>query len=131
ARDEDLLGKLLRTLGLPRAALVVEHERVQIAVARVEDVADAQAVLALELGDAPQHLGELGARDDAVLDVVALAHAPHRAEGGLAPLPEERPLVNVLCRADLPGAALATDAVELHEVLLDLRRDAVELHDQD
>ena len=53
------------------------------------------------------------------------------AEGRLAALPEQRPLLRVGGGADLPGAVLAADAVERGEVLVDLRGDAVELDDQD
>ena len=42
---EDRGGELLGALGLALDALVVEHERVEVAVAGVEDVGDAQAVL--------------------------------------------------------------------------------------
>ena len=45
ARVEDRLGELARLLGLARLG-VVEDERVEVAVAGVEHVADAQAVLA-------------------------------------------------------------------------------------
>src|SRR5262249_18571871 len=45
ARGEDLLSQLACPLGFPGSALVVEDERVQVAVAGVEDVADAEAVL--------------------------------------------------------------------------------------
>ena len=57
----------------PGIALVVEDERVQVAVAGVEDVADAHAVLDCQLADPPQHLGQARARHDAVLHVVARA----------------------------------------------------------
>src|SRR4029079_4246021 len=52
ARLEDRLCQRSSTLRLAVAARVVEHERVKVPVAGVEHVADAQAVLALELRDA-------------------------------------------------------------------------------
>ena len=48
ARLEDRLGQPLRLLGLPLDRAVVEHERVEVPVAGVEDVADAQPVLGLD-----------------------------------------------------------------------------------
>ena len=57
----------------------------QVAVAGVEDVADAQPVLARELGDPAQHLGQLRARHDAVLDVVVGATRPIAANAALRP----------------------------------------------
>ena len=113
-------ARLLRALGLAGHAGVVEHERVQVAVARVEDVADAQAVLALQLGDPAQHLGEPGARDDPVLDVVVAADAAHRGEGRLAPLPEERALGVVGGRANLHAPGGPADLFDGGQILLDL-----------
>src|SRR5207247_1117143 len=78
-------------LRLARDLLVVEDERVEVSVAGVEDVADPEAVLALELGDPAQHLRELRPRDDAVLDVVAARDAAHRGERSLAALPAQPP----------------------------------------
>ena len=56
ARLEDPARELLGARGLALDAAVVEDERMQVAVAGVEDVADAQPVLARELVDAAQHL---------------------------------------------------------------------------
>ena len=85
---EDLLGEQLRALRLARDARVVEHERMEVAVAGVEDVADAQAGSLRELVDAAQHLRQLRARDDAVLHVVVGADPAHRGERRLAPAPD-------------------------------------------
>ncbi len=82
------LGELLGPLRLALDRAVVEDERVEVAVAGVEDVADPEAVLGRELVDPPQHLGQLRARHDAVLDVVVGADPAHRGEGGLAPAPD-------------------------------------------
>ena len=88
----------------------------EVAVAGVEDVADAQPVLALELRDPLEHLGQLRAGYDAVLDVVVVADPAHRGERRLAPLPEERALGVVGRDPDLDRPALAADP-------LDARRD--------
>ena len=110
---------------------VVEHERVEVAVAGVEDVADAEPVLARELADPPQHLGQLRPRDDAVLHVVVGRHPAHRREGALAAEPEQRPLGVVARDPHLEGAAVAADPVDGGRVLLDLHGDAVELDEQE
>src|SRR5712691_7371010 len=106
---EDRLGELLPAFGLALDAGVVEDERVQVAVAGVEDVADAEAVLALQVADPPQHFGQLRAGDDAVLDVVIVRDPAHRREGGLATLPEQRTLVVVGGDADLPRGVFSAD----------------------
>ena len=88
ASVEDRLGQDSRALGLAFGG-VVEDERMEVAVARMEDIADPQAVRHRQLLDAAQHLGEASPRNDAVLHVVVRRHATHRREGGLASPPEE------------------------------------------
>ena len=103
----------------------------QIAVAGVEDVGHPDTAVGREGGDAPQHLGQRGARDDAVLDDVVRADPADRGEGRLAALPEQRPLGVVLGDPDLEGpggVAVLADGVEL---VLHLDRGAVELDDED
>src|SRR5712692_6771058 len=131
ARVEDRLGQLLGALGLALVALVVEDERMEVPVAGVEDVADPQPELFLQLGDPAQHCRQLRPRDDAVLHVVVRADAAHGRERRLAPLPEQGPLVVVGGDADFARAVLAADALDCLQVLLDLEGHAVELDDQD
>src|SRR5581483_4460130 len=102
---EDRLRQLPGALRLALDARVVEDERVQVAVAGVEDVPDAQPVLALQVCDPAEHLRQLRPGDDAVLDVVVARDPPHRRERRLAALPEQSPLPVVGGDAELPGAA--------------------------
>ena len=94
---------------------VVQHERVQVAVARVEDVGDAHVVLLGQLLDARQHLGQLGARDHAVLHVVVGREPAHRGERRLARLPDQRALGLVLGDADAGRLVLLADLDDLVE----------------
>ena len=96
----------------------------------MEDVADAQAVLAARARRCAEHSGQLRARHDAVLDVVVGADAAHRGEGGLASAPDARAVVGVGGDADLARAVLAAHSSTAREILLDLRGRAVELDDQ-
>ena len=89
---EDLGRELLGTLRLALDRGVVEHERMQVAVAGVEHVPDPEAVRAESSLDPAQRLRKPRPRDDAVLDVVVGAHPAHRREGGLAAVPERGPL---------------------------------------
>ena len=120
AEHEDQLRKLLRTRGLALDAPVVEHERMQIAVAGVEDVAHTQAVLLGQRVDAAKDLGQLRARHDAVLHVVVRADAAHRRERGLAPAPHRLPVERIGRDAYLPRLVRAADRLDLLEVLLHL-----------
>src|SRR3712207_4130538 len=101
-----------------RSVVVVEDERVQVAVPGVEDVGDAHAVLLADLGDPLEDLPELRARDDGVLDVVVVGDAAHRRERGLAALPEERPLGVVLGYPYLRGVVLFADLHGLLELVI-------------
>ena len=92
--------------GSPVDRLVVEHERMQVAVAGVEDARDPQPVLGRELGGAAQHLGQLRPRHDAVLDVVARGDPAHRGERRLAAAPDPRALLGGLGGMELEGAEL-------------------------
>ena len=101
---EDRRRELLGALGLALDRLVVEHERVQVPVAGVEDARDPQPVLGAELGGPPQHLGQLRSRHDAVLDVVARRDPAHRGERRLAAAPDPRALLRRLGRVQLERA---------------------------
>src|SRR6185436_8435212 len=103
---EDLARQLLGALGLALDGAVVADEGVEVAVAGVEDVGHLHVVLGRELIDAVEHLGQLRARDDAVLDEVVRADAAHRRERRLAGLPEELALGLVARDPHVVGAAL-------------------------
>ena len=109
---EDLAREQLGALGLAVDAPVVEDERVQVAVARVEDVADAEPVLLRERVDPAQHLRQLRARHDAVLHVVVGADAAHRGEGRLASAPDGRAVGGVGRDPDLGRAVRAAERVD-------------------
>ena len=131
AGDEDRLGQLGARSASPVDVLVVEDERMEVAVAGMEDIADAEAVLALELGDPAQHLGQLRPRDDAVLDVVVGLTRPIAANADLRPFQSSaRSCASAAVRIS-HAPLLAADASTRGQVLLDLRGDAVELDDQD
>ena len=65
---------------------------------------------ARQVGDGPQHLGQRGARDDAVLHDVVGADPADRRERGLAALPDQRPVGGVGGEPLLERAVLARTA---------------------
>src|SRR5207253_3707287 len=71
-----------------RLARIVEDVGMEIAVAGVEHVPDAQTRGRDDLVHAAEHVRKLRARDDAVHHHVGRRHAAVRAEGGFAALPE-------------------------------------------
>ena len=108
-------------IGLPGNLLVVADQRMQVAVAGVEHVADAKAAARLELTDAIEHLGQLRPRHDAVLDVVVRRHAPHRRERALPPLPDPRAMCLVLRDLHRRRARAMADRLDLRELLAHFR----------
>ena len=61
----------------------------QVAVPGMEDVGDAETVAGGQLADPPQREGQLAHRDHPV-EAEVVGDLPHRPEGGLAPLPDQR-----------------------------------------
>ena len=100
-----------------------------VAVARMEHVGDAEAVLVAELADAAQHLGQGRDRDRAV-EAHVVVDLAHRAEGRFAPEPDPRRLVGVLRRADLHRVVVARDLQDGLELVVDLVGRALDLDDQ-
>ncbi len=114
-----------------RHAAVEREERVEVAVAGVEDVGDDEPVALGDRVHAGEDLGELGARHHAVVQVVVGRDLRNRAERGLASLPDQRALGVVgghADRADVvrPGRRLHGTRLRLHGL-----GDAVDLDDQD
>ncbi len=80
---ERLLRELEKNVAL-RVAFVEEQDRVNVAIARVEDVGDAQIVLATHFLDEAKDVRQLGARHNAVLRAITRRESADGAEGLLA-----------------------------------------------
>ena len=92
ARPQDRVAGVVDPLPDARLAGVEHDQRVQVAVAGVEDVHHREPLLAGDRVDLAQHVDELRARHDRVVQVVVGRDAGDRAERRLAALPEQRPL---------------------------------------
>ena len=103
----------------PGIASSAADERVQVAVAGVEDVADAQAGKYSRFEDAAKHFRLLRPRHDAVLHVVVRRHAAHRGERGFASLPDAIALRLITGDLDRDGAARLADGFDAGEELVD------------
>ena len=103
----------------------------QIAVAGVEHVGDAQAVVRRQFADALEHLRQPRPRDGAVHAVVVGRDAPDRRERCLASGPEQQPLL--LGRRYLAGdgLAVARNSLDARDQVIDLGLRAVEFDDQE
>src|SRR5262249_57481672 len=87
---------------------VVEDVGMEVAVARVEDIADAQAMGRDDLVHAREHVGQLRSWNDAVHHHVGGRHAAVGSEGRLPALPEQLTLSLVARGANLAGAPAPT-----------------------
>ncbi len=78
-----------RRLLLSWNSLVVQHERVEVAVARMKHISNEKAGFFAKPVDFVQELRQGGSRDHAVLNDVVGRDAPHSRKCGLASLPEQ------------------------------------------
>src|ERR1044072_2948225 len=130
AELEDLGAELLGALQFARLVGIIEDQRMQVAVAGVKHIGDAQPELLGELARALQDQRQLGARNGAVHAVVVGRNAPDRRERCLAPGPEQEPFVLRRRDADLRRAALPRNRLHALQQMVHFRGRAVELDDQ-
>ena len=128
---QDVVPGLEDAVDLLAVTFVVQHQRVQVAVAGMEDVGDAQAIAVADDLQARQGFGQAGAGDDAVVGVIVGRQASDGAERLLAALPQQGALGVVLGDAHGLAVVLLADVgnalrVGFHAVL-----DAVELDEQE
>ena len=112
AITDDFSGGFQSALELLVVAKIVENDRVEIAVAGVEDVANAEAELVADFLDVAERLRKLGTRDDTVEDVDAGGDSAEGAEGVFAALPEEFALSIVAGYADFASVMRAANFVD-------------------
>src|SRR5262245_59673784 len=127
---EDVGPEAFRLLELARLVAIVENERVEIAVAGMEHVGDAQPVALGQFAHAPEHLRQARPRDGAVHAVIVRRDAADRRKRRLAPGQEQEPLLLRGGAATGHGASGLRDRLDLREEMIDLSAWTVELHDQ-
>ncbi len=130
AELQDFRAERLGLVELARLVGVVEDQRMQVAVAGMEHVGDAQAVVLRQFADALEHLRQPRARDGAVHAVVVGRDAPDRRERRLAAGPEQQPLLLGGRHLAGDGLAVARDRLDALDQVIDLGLRAVELDDQ-
>ena len=91
-QSQDVVAELLGRLELPGLIGVVQNQRVQITVARMEYIGHAETIVLRQLSNTLQHLGQSAARDGAIHAVVVRSNAAHGGKGSLAAGPESQPL---------------------------------------
>src|SRR5262249_53285034 len=112
ARLEYLAARRQHPLHLVRVTLVEQQNGMDVAVAGVEAVPDAEPVALAGRGDRSQDVGNPGARHHPVLGAVARRQPADCAEGTLAALPEGRALCLIARDPQLAHAVCPADGVD-------------------
>src|SRR5208283_2946064 len=100
AKSQNLVARRFGALQFLRLAVIEQDDGVHVAIARVENVADGEAVLLGDPVNLAQRRRNLSARHHAILYVVYGTHPANRTEGVLATLPYQFALGRGLCNAN-------------------------------
>eukprot|EP01136_Pigoraptor_vietnamica_P010494 Opistho-1_new@48175 len=128
---QNLGTEQLATVQLVGVGGVEQDQRVQIAIAGMEDIGAAQAVLLLHLRNRQEDGRQVLARDGGVHAHVVGADAARGGEGVLAPAPELQALGLGLADLALRGAAVQQHGQHARDLLGHLLGRAVALAQQD
>ena len=131
AGAQQILVRGLRALELLGLTVVVQDERVEVAVPGMEHVGDLDAVPRADRDQLAHDRRKLRARDDGVLEEIGRRESSDRSRGFLSALPEERALGDVGGDADLERPALPADPRRALALRLDLGGRAVQLDQED
>src|SRR5215471_4355271 len=102
----------------------------QVAVASVKNIGDAQSVFFAKALDFAHHLRQGGAGNHAVLDDVVGRDAAYGGECGFAAFPHKRALGVGLRDANLPGPIRTANVVDMIEKSLDFSDWAIEFNEE-
>src|SRR5262249_28316447 len=126
---EDLVARREDALHFLGVAFVEEHDGMEVAVAGVEDVADAQVVLLPDALDLAQHVRQFATRHDPVLRAITGSEPAAGPEGLLARLPEQEPLRLGLRLPHFSRVVLPGDGRDALGVRVESRFEAIDFHD--
>src|SRR6267378_576563 len=101
-----------------------------VAIAGVKNVRNAQPVFFAGGADEAHNFGDLGARDDAVLSQEIRTEPPNGAEGALAAFPKIHSLLLGLCCSNFAGAICFANLDHAPSLFFEARGQAVEFDDQ-
>ena len=130
AQAQDVVAEFLGAVEFARHVGIVEDQRVQVAIARMEHVGDAEAVLGRKLFHPPQHVRQLAARDGAVHAIVIGRDAPDGGKGRLSSRPEGHALAFILRDAIGGCPVLGGDARDFADQVVAFGGGAIDLDNQ-
>jgi hypothetical protein len=131
AQLENAAGQRLGAREGSRLAAIKQDEWMEIAIAGVKDVCDAQPGLVRHFANTAEGLTELAARHHAVLHDEVGRKPAHGAESALAALPDSQAFFGVTGRARFHGFAGGDDGIQSATVRGDSLARALQLNNQD
>ena len=125
---EDVYKRQVQLIGL--VGIVKDH-RMQVSIAGMKHIGDAQVVLYRQLPDSRQRLRQFAARDGAVHAVIIGRDAADRRKRRLTAGPEQQPLLFGIRGAAGHRTALPRDLLDAIEQMVDFGARAIQLDDQE
>ena len=129
AEPQDVRAKRFAQLQIALFVGIKQDQRVHVAVARVEYVANLKAIFRRQLVDALQHVRQLGYRNGPIQTHV-IVDLPHRSKGRFAAQPNLGAFLGRGALAQLNRVVGLGNRHDLVELLVDLRVRALDLHNQ-
>src|SRR5581483_643021 len=115
---------------LVRIAFIIKHERMNVAVAGVENIRDAQPMPLTARADETHHLRQFAARHHAVLRQEIRAQTANGAERALAAFPKVHALLLRFGHAHFAGAILFANLNDALRLALQTRGQPIQFDDQ-
>src|SRR2546423_1414101 len=131
ARLHDLLHRAMHALALRRIIRAIGNVGVQVAIARVEYIANDDMISVTDLVDRLENLRKLCAGDHSVLHDQVRSETPLCPKGFLAALPQLHSFGFITRDANIARTALVANATNRFQIGGDSRLQTIELDEQD
>ena len=127
---QNVVARRERAFHLIGIALIIQHQGMNIAVAGVKDIRDAQAVFPARRADEAHDLGQLRARHHAVLGEIIRTEPADSAERAFAAFPEQSTFVVVFRQTHFAGSIRFADFDDASGLFFESGCHPVQFHDQ-
>lgn len=128
---EDFIAGVENAADLLGVAFVEEQNRMNVAIAGVKNIDNANIVSLANFDDFLEDVRQLSARDDAVLGAIARAEAADGAEGLLPTFPELEAFFFVASEAHFASAAAGANIDDLVALLIEAGFETIDFDEQD
>src|SRR6185437_9569899 len=127
---ENVVAGRQRAADLVRIAFIVKHQRMDVAIAGVKNVRNAQVIFFAHRTDELHDLRQLRTRHHAILGKVIRTKPANRAKCPLAAFPEQRAFFVIFRDADFAGPMLFANFNDAPGLPVKPGRQAVQFHNQ-